>query len=341
VLYLVASLALLAPLARAQPAPPADKVDARSLMQSGVRLLEAKDYLGALAVFKDAYSRFASAKILLNIGTTQTLLGRKADAANSYQRYLDAADMDPAKRADVVAQLAELDKANAVLAIAVSPGDAEVGIDETWQPATQMRVWRVAPGSVVVKARKEGYAPGELAVTVAAGAHRPAMLTLAKLPPVEHEVETRVVIAPQGPRSRFGGFVRAHVSVTPKLGSAVLVGATADLVHQLAVEAAVILGPGIVSSDGSATLPPAKFGAYAGASFELGTGTLRPRVSAGFPIFFDDGARVSLRGAVGIEALANTHVSFLIDLGAEGDLNPRMDIRTFALVPSVSLVGRL
>src|SRR5690606_10010054 len=105
-LLLVLGALLFAAGAAAQPAPaPAkpseDKLDAKALMASGLRLFRAKDYLGALAVFKDAYARFPSARILLNIGTTLRLLERSADAANAYQRYLDAADADPAKKGEV------------------------------------------------------------------------------------------------------------------------------------------------------------------------------------------------------------------------------------------------
>lgn len=207
------AIALVGSTASAQPDPQPDKVDARSLMQSGVKLLEAKDYLGALAVFKDAYARFQSAKILLNIGTTQVLLGRKADAANSYQRYLDAADADPAKRAAVVAQLSELDKANAILELAVTPGDAEVFVGDSWQPAP--RVWRVAPGETVVKARREGYTSGEARATVRAGARQPVAIALVVLPAIERVV-TVAAVATETQRSSFGAFARAHVSVDRK-----------------------------------------------------------------------------------------------------------------------------
>ena len=52
--FAIAACALPAPIAFAQPAPPvADKVDAKALMQSGLKLYAAQDYLGALAVFLD------------------------------------------------------------------------------------------------------------------------------------------------------------------------------------------------------------------------------------------------------------------------------------------------
>jgi len=149
------------------------------------------------------------------------------------------------------------------------------------------------------------------------------------------------VVVPEGPRSRYGGLVFAHVSVLPKLGSAVFVGATGDLTEQLALDATLILGPGLVNSMGTASLPPPKFGAYVGAKFAFLTGTWRPLVSAGVPIFFDDGARLFTRFAGGFEYVASRNLSFVLEVGAEYGLNPKDDIRHFALVPSLGATGRL
>ena len=338
-------LVALAPTALAQPQP-AGKVDAKALMQSGLKLFDAKDYLGALAVFKDAYARFPSAKILLNIGTTQLLLDRKADAANSYEKYLESPDADPARKADVAAQIAELDKASGVLELAITPGDAEVQLGDEWVPASSVKLWRVVPGAFMVRARKQGFQPGEKQDTVAAGAKATVTIALAEVPRTEKQVIVTVPVEgpraeEEGPRPRFGGLVLAHVSVLPKVGSAVFVGATADLTEQLAIDATVILGPGLVSSSGTASLPPPKFGVYAGSSFAFLTGRTRPRVSAGMPIFFDDGPRFFVRAAGGLEYLASNRISFELDLGGEFELNAKMDIRRFALVPSLGLTGRL
>ncbi len=84
----IASVVIGAASVAADPAP-ANKSDAKELLQLGVKLLNSKDYLGALAVFKDAYRKFPSAKILLDIGTTLRVLKRTAEAANAYQAYLD------------------------------------------------------------------------------------------------------------------------------------------------------------------------------------------------------------------------------------------------------------
>ena len=321
-------------------------------MQSGLKLFEAKDYLGALAVFKDAYARFASTKILLNIGTTQTELDRKADAANSYQKYLDSQDADPEKKADVAAELATLDQASGVLELSITPDDAEVLLGDEWVKAKSVHVWRVVPGSYTIKVRLEGYTPAEKTDAIAAGAKAAVAIALVAIPkPVENQVivvpRDAIVhaIVPEEPRSRFGGLALAHVSVLPKIGSAVFVGATGDLTEQLSVDAAVILGPGIVDSMGSATLPPPKVGVYAGANFAFSTGQLRPRVSGGIPIFFKsnstDRTGVFVRGAGGVEYVASRHLAIVFDLGAELGLSKASDIREFALVPSIGATGRL
>src|SRR5262245_18661351 len=162
------------PAPTGKPAEPSDKLDAKALMQSGLKLYAAKDFLGALAVFRTAYARFASTRILLNIGTTLTRLDRKAEAANVYQRYLDAADADPARQAEVKKVLAELDAAVAVLELSITPSDAELQFnDEDWLAAAGEARHRVPLGAVTVRARRDGYQPGEQTATATAGARVP------------------------------------------------------------------------------------------------------------------------------------------------------------------------
>ena len=334
-------------VASAQPAPPptGDKVDAKQLMQSGVKLLEAKDYLGALAVFKDAYRRFPSAKILLNIGTTLRLLERNAEAANAYQRFLDANDTDPSRRGEVEAAIAELDKTVGTLTLTITPPDAEVQFADDWLPASQARVWRVPPGPLTIHVRAKGYLPSGESVNLGAGEKKAVLIALVAEPkhdttPQIVHVEEPVPVEPEAARSRIGALAVVHVSVLPKIGSAWLVGGTFDATAQLSIEGALILGPGLVSS-GMATLPPPKYGGYVGARFAFLTGNVRPTIAAGMPIFADDGARFFVRGAGGLEYVASRHLSLTAELGLEISLNARDDIRSTALVPSLGAVGRL
>ncbi len=341
-----------APLVQAQPAPQppppsADKVDAKALMQTGVKLIENGNYLGALAIFKDAYTRFPSAKILLNIGTTYKLLDRKADAANAYQRYLDSADADAARRPQVVAEIAELDKAVGIVELTVTPADARVrfGAEDEWMPAAQVTQWRVAAGSFSVDVRKPGYQDAHQTETIAAGARAQVSIALTEVPaaivPVPHEdLPAVTIVAPEQPRSRLGALAIMHVSVVPALGSAALVGATFDVLPALAVDAAVLLGPGLVS-DGNTMRPPPSFGGYVGGSYAFLPGTLRPRAGLGMTLFASDGARFQARAAGGLEYVASRNLSFTVELGAEFPLNPEDDIRELAIVPALAVAGRL
>ncbi|MGE5182814.1 MAG: PEGA domain-containing protein [Acidobacteriota bacterium] len=348
-LAILALVAALATTASAQPAG-TDKADAKLLMQSGVKLLEAKDYLGALAIFKDGYTRFPSAKFLLNIGTTLKLLDRKAEAANAYQRYLDSPDADPQRRGEVGDALLDLDKSLGKLAITCEPAGAEVEVGDEWVPAAQARLVRVNPGPYSVHAREDGYEPAEKTGSVSAGQQTAVIFILsaiAKPQPKQVIVtvpreEVHGEAEPLGPRPRFGAFAMAHVSVSPRLGGAWLLGATADATEQLEVDAAVLLGPGLVSSQGSYPAAPPSYGGYLGASFSFLTDQWRPRVSFGVPMFESAGSlRFAVRGAGGVEYVASPHLALIAELGLEDNLNNEMDIQSVAVVPALAVSGRL
>jgi hypothetical protein len=322
------------------PAPPpsADKMDAKALMKLGVKLLEEdKNYLGALAVFKDAYARFPSPRILLNIGTTLKVLNRNAEAANTYQRYLDSTDKDPAARASVTQELAALDKQLAKLDIAAPP-EAEIQIDEEgWISSSLGKNYRVAPGKYAVHARRAGYKPFEATGDITVGQQVPVTVALEEIPKekVILRVPTIVEQAPveEEPRSRVGVVAFGHFDT--KGAGAAFVGATFDVTERLGITAAGILGE--------------NYGGYFGASFALLTGTLRPLISAGMPIFFNDGARYALRGAAGLEYAANRHFSIVVEAGVEHNLNPQAqvtigtmmhNITATSFIPSVGVTAR-
>jgi hypothetical protein len=322
-------------------------MDAKALMQTGVRLLELKDYLGALAIFKDAYARFASAKILLNIGTTLKLLDRKAEAANTYQRYLDSADADVARKPQVSAELVELDKSLGVVEVTVTPGDAaEVRFtgSEEWIPAERAKLWRLAPGAFTIDAHKPGFQNAAQQGTATAGQKTAVALVLVEVPKqslsMGSDLDLIRVEEPEQPRSRIGGFATMRVSVVPKLGSALFIGATFDVLPQVAIDAAVMLGPGLVT-DGMATLKPPAIGGYLGGNYAFLDGGFRPRAGAGLTVIASSGARLQVRAAGGLEYVANRNLSFTVELGAEVPINPEDDIRDLAIVPSLGVAGRL
>jgi len=325
------------PAAAESPAP--DKLDAKALMQSGLKLYAAKDFLGALAVFRTAYARFASTKILLNIGTTLTKLDRKAEAANAYQRYLDAADSDRAKHGEVKKVLGELDAAVTLLEIDVAPSEAELQInDEDWTPAASAIRHRVAPGPVTVRARHPAYRPDEQVLRGTAGARLPVAIALAELPPPPPPPAPRIIVdqgirvatpAPvEPPRARFGLIAVAHVDVY-NLGGAGLFGLALDVTRRLELQAAGLLGSHV--------------GGYGGASLAIVPGKLRPILSAGVPILWSNGARYAVRGAGGVEIEVNRHLTLIAEIGVEHLLNPEpmLGAKPVLVVPAIGAAGRL
>lgn len=331
---LLAIAAVAVPIhGRAEP-DRADKTDAKALMASGLKLFAAKDYLGALAVFQNAYARFPSAKILLNIATTQKALGRNADAANSYQRFLDAGDVDPARKAEVAKVLAGLDATLGIVAITVAPADAEVQLgDEAWRPASEVHELRAAPGELHIRARRDEHTPAERTVVVAAGARADINLALAAIPVTVHPVVAavsdtgvRAAIAIEPPLSRFGAIALANVDVIHK-GGAGVVGLTVAIAPHLQLEAAAILGP--------------TAGAYAGARIAFLDGNLRPLVALGMPVFASGGARFALRGAAGIELALTRHVALVAEVGVEHVLNPQANVAATVFVPAIGAAARL
>jgi hypothetical protein len=345
--HLVIAALLFAGLAHAQPAPAppsGNKVDAKSLMQSGLRLFEAKDYLGALAVFRDAYARFPSAKILINIGTTLKELGREAEAANAYQAYLDAPDAEASKKPTIEAIIADIDKTVGKLEITVTPADAQVQVNsDDWTTAAKAKRYRVTPGSFTVNARKDKFQSEAKQAQITAGEIATISLTLAAIVEERQVVEVPVAQVDSGiraqsdTRSRIGVMAIALIDVPfddrPR-GGAALVGATADLTEQLRAQAALIIGP---TAETDVTLS----GAFAGASFAFLSGNVRPLVSAGMPVFFSNGARWAVRGAAGVEWQMNKHVSFIAELGLEYVFNPEPMYTKNVFVPAIGAAGRL
>ena len=331
-----------APAPTPAPAPPAPEADpekgeAKELVALGVKLVKSKDLLGALAVFKDAYKRFPSAKILLNIGTTLRLLDRNAEAANAYQRYLDSTLPDDPRRPEVEGEIARLDQGVGKLQI-TAPAEAELRVgNEDWVPATVGALYRVAPGPYVLQARRKGWKPFESKGEMAVGQSIPVTVTLEEEPKAVGEtvyVEVPIEQRHEEPRSRFGAIALGHFDV--RGGAAALVGAVVDATDRIQANAAVIAGP--------------NFGAYAGAQFAFLTGTLRPIVAAGVPIFFNDGARVALRGAAGLEIVANRHFAVIVEMGVEYNLNPQemvefggtlRTIRSTVFIPALGMSARL
>ncbi len=329
------AIVCVATSAAAQAPNDPDKGNAKALLQSGLKLFAAKDYLGALAVFKDAYARFPSGKILLNIGTTLVKLDRPAEAANAYQGYLDSPDLDPVKQAEAQRILADLDKRVGILELTTTPSDAEIELLDDWHPAVDRKRTRVMPGEITVRVRRTTYKPVTRTVTARAGATESLVIAL------ELEAVTPVPIPTGDPgsgsmvvrrlepatRSRFGGIALAHVDPSNK-GAAAVVGLSVSVTERVGVRAAAILGPYV--------------GGYAGATLAVLTGRVRPILAIAMPMFRSDGMRVAVRGVGGVELQLTRYFAVIAELGVEHLLNPQDSVTSPTLfVPALGIGGRL
>ncbi len=142
------------------PAIPVDDPQKRTLAQGlmieGVKQLQAKSYDQALANFLEAYGTFPSPKILLNIASTLRDMGRLADAANTYQRYLSDPQTGSERVAEVKDLLLKLDEQLTILTIRVAPRLSEISIDAgAFIPVGSTLVTRVRPGLHLVRVRNQ------------------------------------------------------------------------------------------------------------------------------------------------------------------------------------------
>lgn len=140
------------------PAVPVDdpqiRARAQALMSEGVRQLQNKAYEQALANFLEAYAKFPSPRILLNIGSTLRDMGRLADAANTYHRYVLDPGTDATRVAEVKALLLRLDEQLTILTLRVTPHGSDVSIDGgPFIPVGKALLTRVRPGIHLVRVR--------------------------------------------------------------------------------------------------------------------------------------------------------------------------------------------
>ncbi|HEY1817982.1 MAG TPA: hypothetical protein VGG74_36820 [Kofleriaceae bacterium] len=163
---------------------PKQRALAQVLMTEGVKRLQVQAYDQALANFLEAYNRLPSPKILLDVASTLRDMGRLADAANTYERYL----VDPAtgseRATEVKKLLLDLDQQLTVLTVRVQPHGSELSIDAgPFVPVGSSLQTRVRPGPHAIRIRK-GAAVSELDINSFEGEAKDVTATVADEPPV-------------------------------------------------------------------------------------------------------------------------------------------------------------
>ena len=164
---------------------PKERTVAQALMIEGVKQLQAKAYDQALANFLEAYGRFPSPKILLNIGSTLRDMGRPADAANTYQRYLSDPNTSPDRVAEVKELLLDLDKRLTILTIRVAPRLSTISIDAgSFIPVGSTLITRVRPGLHLIRIRNADKS-GEITVNGFEGENKEVLASISLEVPLD------------------------------------------------------------------------------------------------------------------------------------------------------------
>ena len=155
------------------------KLKAQALVTEGIGLLQNLDYQGALDHFLAAYELFRTPKILLNIGSTLRDMGRLADAANTYQLYIEDPETNADRIAEVKRLLNDLDNQLVVLVLEPTPSGTEVSVDGgPWVPVGRKIMTRIVPGIHMVRGRKKDFSITELSLNTFVGETKNVNLAL-------------------------------------------------------------------------------------------------------------------------------------------------------------------
>jgi hypothetical protein len=178
---ILAGLALAAGLFVSQPATAqgSDEEAARNLFREGLALHEAHDFASAIEKYRQAYARWKNPKILTNIGTAAWELGRFADAAEAYDRYLVDAPAGDSNRAGVEKALKDIIPKVGTANVHVTGGSAVITVDGHSLDLPILDRIRVDPGSHAFEAIGAGGIRARQVVDVPAGSTVDVSLVLA------------------------------------------------------------------------------------------------------------------------------------------------------------------
>jgi tetratricopeptide (TPR) repeat protein len=201
-------VALTLVLALGSPAFAADspKQRAAKLLDEGVAQFEDGRAAEAYASFQAAYQLYPSAKILLNMGQALKALGRNAEAAQAYERFLVEMSALPEvgdRRVSLArAGLAEVLPRIGRLHLEVQPSEAQVSIDGvSLGRASQLRTIYLEPGEHRVLASSVGFLEKAALVSAAARSDQSVELVLEVVPPPT--APPVVEVPPPMPRRRW------------------------------------------------------------------------------------------------------------------------------------------
>jgi hypothetical protein len=176
------------------------QAEARRHFLQGVTLVDQQRLTDALAEFELCYSLYPAYATLYNIGQVHAALGHSVAAVEVFEKYLNdgGTEIPPKQRARVEAELASQRERIGEITIEITPGDAELRIDDKLIAHTGTIITqRLAIGHHRVDITRGGYRSEQRDAEIAPQAHVQLAVTLEPLPPVT----TPVVLPRTPPRS--------------------------------------------------------------------------------------------------------------------------------------------
>ena len=366
------------------PAVPATDPEVRALAQAllteGAKQRQDRAYDQALANFLAAYGNFPSPRILLDIAGTLRDLDRRADAANTYQRYLLDPAADRRRTSEVTTILDGLDAELTILVVRVAPRNAEVSIDGGPFVAVGSTLrTRVRPGLHLIRVRRGGAAT-EISINGFENETKEIDAKLRDEPLPSRPAPERVT-----PWLTNGTlYAAADATSNQRKTRATYQGAWVDAIvpdYELTESGEIRLGPpqgpriapgviAVMRIDGEGrgfaggfglALSRERFeaelmvlrseltGGFLGLRYRLLSTLVRPYLGLGVPAFMytdrDDASHlaIGLRAAAGIELAINGHLSVQGDVGYEHFFVDERETGFDAnvFVPTLGIIGRL
>lgn len=186
---------LIAAIAQAQVATPAQRKEAATHYQRGVALSKEGDYAAALAEFRAAYQAAPSFEVLFNIGLCERRTFKYGQSLRTFAQYLrQGGDKVPSERRTAVAKEIEQVRAlTAPVAVIVEGEPALITVDGEKEGLTPLTEFvPLGPGKHVVRAEREGDVAEERTIEVVSGQAQAVQFSLRSLTrPVEVSIETR------------------------------------------------------------------------------------------------------------------------------------------------------
>ncbi len=221
-------VALAAPPASAQAAPEDSdaKTVAKAKLVEGGELLKQGEFTTALARFQEAYDLVHSPKIQYNFGLAYMGLGRKSDAIEAFEVFLnEALDASPDLRANAERHRSLLGQQVGSVVVTCDADGAEISVDGRSRGVTPLAAAiRLDPGPHQLVVEKAGTPPYAERFTLEAGrrvtlATRLAPLVAGAKPPAPAPAVTPPAVVPaEGPAAPASDFDSARMKADETRG---------------------------------------------------------------------------------------------------------------------------